>query len=82
MDDLISRQAAYEVLTEYYHHRTGEQHQALKEALYSVPDARPEREIVCCKDCKHSDAYHMCKYVNWYNRADDYCSRAERREDG
>lgn len=39
-DDLISRQAAYEVLTEYYHHRTDLQHKALKEALERVPAAQ------------------------------------------
>ena len=44
MSDLISRQAAYEVLTEYYHHRTEIQHQALKEALDRVPAVQPERK--------------------------------------
>lgn len=43
MSDLISRQKAYEVLTEYYHHRTIIQHEALREALDKVPSAEPER---------------------------------------
>lgn len=39
MDDYISRQAAYEALTDYYHHRTEIQHMALHEALNRVPSA-------------------------------------------
>ena len=37
MTDLIERQTAYEVLTDYYHHETDVQHKALKEALNRVP---------------------------------------------
>lgn len=39
MSDLISREKAYEVLTEYYHHTTELQHKALREALDMVPSA-------------------------------------------
>lgn len=42
MDDLISRQAAYEFLSDYYHHRTEMQHKALREALDRVPSAQPK----------------------------------------
>lgn len=35
--DTISRQAAYDTLTEYYHHKTDMQHKALAEALSRVP---------------------------------------------
>ena len=42
MEDLISRQAAYKVLTDYYHHRTEIQHIALREALERVPSVDPE----------------------------------------
>ena len=38
-EDLISRKKAYEVLTEYYHHKTEMQHKALREALNMVPSA-------------------------------------------
>ena len=38
-DDTISRQAAYEVLTAYYHHATDVQHAALHDALSKVPSA-------------------------------------------
>lgn len=38
-EDLISKEKAYKVLTEYYHHRTEMQHKALREALDMVPSA-------------------------------------------
>lgn len=38
-------------------------------------------EVIRCKDCKHYDG-RPCGIVNWYNTADDFCSRAERRTDG
>ena len=41
MTDLISRQAAYEALTDYYKHRLPNQHEALKEALSRVPTIDP-----------------------------------------
>ena len=43
--DLISRQAAYETLSEYYHHSTEIQHKGLREALSRVPSAEPEYTI-------------------------------------
>ena len=46
MSYLISRQKAYEVLTEYYHHNTKVQHDALREALDRVPSAEPERKWI------------------------------------
>ena len=39
MSDLISKEKAYKVLTEYYHHKTEMQHKALREALDMVPSA-------------------------------------------
>lgn len=45
-EDLIRKQDAYAVLTEYYHHRTEIQHKALREALGRVPSADvPERNV-------------------------------------
>ena len=51
MDEIISRQAAYDTLTEYYHLRTETQRESLKEALSRVTtiDAVP---VVRCKDCR------------------------------
>lgn len=39
-----------------------------------------DKAIVKCKDCKHYDG-RPCGIVDWYNTADDFCSRAERRTD-
>ena len=36
--------------------------------------------VVRCKDCKHYDG-RPCGKVDWYNSADDFCSKAERRHD-
>ena len=35
---------------------------------------------VRCKDCKWSDEYYHCDRVAWWNTADDFCSRGERRD--
>ena len=43
--DTISRQAAYDTLTEYYHHKTDMQHTALAEALNRVPSTSRPRWI-------------------------------------
>ena len=67
---LIDADEAYKVLTDYYHHRTEIQHEALKEAIGKVPTidvvevvAKNETttEVVRCKDCKHRDPEdHKC----------------------
>ena len=64
MTDLISRREAYETLSEYYHHRTPIQHEALREALSRVPTIDPVKhgkwvrvtdggdfEQMCCSEC-------------------------------
>lgn len=35
---LIDRDKAYKVLTDYYHHKTGMQHEVLQDALSKVPE--------------------------------------------
>lgn len=40
MADLIDRQAAYDVLSGYYHHNTEMQHESLREALGRVPSVQ------------------------------------------
>ena len=74
MKDLISREKAYEVLTEYYHHSNISQHIALREALDRVPDAECEstkkgRWIVTHPNvigyvyhCSVCGAYHRARY--------------------
>ena len=39
MNEYIEREATYNVLTEYYHHSTEVQHEALREAIMRVPSA-------------------------------------------
>ena len=86
MDDLISRQAAIDALD------TGlwgvEWDKALATAmLKDLPSAQPE--VIRCKDCKYASpngkygctAYHFKLYETHGMKADDYCSRAERRTD-
>lgn len=45
-------------------------------ALKEIPPVQPE--IIRCRECKHYDG-RPCGIVDWYNTADDFCSRAERR---
>lgn len=40
MSRLIDAEETYRVLTDYYHHRTDGQHEALREALERVPSAQ------------------------------------------
>ena len=77
MDDLISRQAAFEVLSDYYHHRTKIQHEALREALDRVPSAQSNGMWVEAKPFigKHCSA---CGYEAYWDsdygqQLFDYC---------
>ncbi len=78
MSDLISRQAAYETLTEYYHHKEQIQHEALKEALDRVPSAEKHGKWVDiphnrfrhkCSECKNFAPSYYCGDEN----LTDYC---------
>ena len=60
-ENLISKEQAYEVLSEYYHHKTEIQHKALREALDRVPSAEPEDK---CGEC---DAWNQ--YKNYPRRS-------------
>lgn len=91
MDDLISRQAAIEMVyktaclkwTFDFSKRYADE---LVKELDALPSVQPE--IIHCRDCRymHEDTiFGQC----WYNRTsgcskvnkDDFCSRAERRTD-
>ena len=77
MDKLISSAEAFKVLSEYYHHKTPQQAEALLEALQSVPEG-----VVRCKDCIHGDGLLPCVWGGSAMMKDiDYCSRGERRTD-
>lgn len=84
MADLIERRMAYIFLTEYYNHRTENQHRNLREALRRVPDG-----VVRCKDCKYYGASHIKDGCVCFLDAgmcdaepDDFCSRGVRKDDG
>ena len=38
-------------------------------------------DLIRCRDCKHYDG-RPCGIVDWYNTADDFCSKAERKDNG
>ena len=80
---LIDADEAFRVLSDYYHHRTETQADALREALGLVPEA-----VVRCKDCQyaHMSTDGSVKYCDvWfpdeaeYIDGDDYCSYGERK---
>ena len=63
MSDLIRREDAYEVLTEYYHHHTDVQHDALREALSRVPSAELEQRWIPVTERlpkKENKSYWIC----------------------
>ena len=64
MDDYVSREAAFETLSEYYHHRTEIQHNALREALNRTP-AADVRPVV------HGNWIETSEPAGW---ADVYCA--------
>ena len=74
-NDYISREAAYDTLTDYYHHRTDIQHQTLREALSRVPaaDVRPvvrgTWEYISFMTCRCS----VCKEVFHELDGDNFC---------
>lgn len=92
MAELIDKEQTYQTLSEYYHHTGTLQNKALREALDRVPvvDTVP---VIRCKDCKYYRADGDC-WHEWDNdgriyyqsiinepNPDDYCSRAERKEE-
>ena len=74
---LIEANEAFRVLSEYYHHRTETQADALREALEMVPEA-----VVRCDNCRwhyYRDNDIVCGNSGDVVQADDYCSYGERR---
>ena len=81
MGKWINTDAAYAVLTDYYHHSTETQYAALREALGRVEsvDAVP---VVRCKDCARFDKKRGCNLVEGLNiaKTDSFCSYGERKD--
>lgn len=85
MSDLISRQAAIEVLgelatfTEDWSCHTWMYTDDVYNAIKQLPPIQPD--IVRCKDCKHFESeYEYCDYYQWNMTGCDFCSKAEKRE--
>lgn len=90
MDDMISRQAAIDVLHGYFDGAL-ETDTICPKDLYNlfeiIPSAGPE--IVRCKDCKywreHKYAKETKRYIPFcgfnaiYTKSDDFCSKGTRR---
>ena len=78
---LIDADEAFRVLSDYYHHRTETQADALREALELVPEA-----VVRCVDCKRFKHYELfrgyCEEYAGQSRSvemDGFCSYGEKR---
>lgn len=64
---LIDADEAYKVLTDYYHHRTEIQHEALKEAIERVPtvDAEPVKRGRWIKvEDDYNNHLYECSYCH------------------
>lgn len=80
-DDLIKKQAAIDALNAEGITKNMRAHRR----ILSLPSAQPE--IIRCKDCKHASpdgkygckVYHFKLYETHEMKADDFCSKAERR---
>ena len=95
MDDLISRKEAIETAKKMYvacdTNIIDDYEKLMEEALKVLPSAEPQ--IIRCKDCKYYGVertiafgfyFHVCELLKStpIRHDDDFCSRAERREDG
>ena len=90
MDDLISRQAAIDLIdgieTERLKGTVELTYAPAIKGLRALPSAQPE--IIRCKDCKYYREYGYvngkpkflpkCGFNDIYVREDDFCSKAER----
>ena len=95
--DVVYRQDAIDAMTNTLWHYPNECYRNLNKyefarglaelGLKSVPPAQPE--IIRCKDCQHYKAYDYTGYLACHlvvggtvrRDPDDFCSRAERREE-
>jgi len=88
MSDLISRQAAIELAMQYCTDDDGSCSKAdrdireLLDDLENLPSAQPH--ITHCAECIHwqhsAVRKSYCEVFDWVNRADDFCSFAERKD--
>ena len=79
-DDLISRQAEIDAITEYgsgdvIYMSVAE----LKRRIEHLPSIQPE--IILCPNCRYNDGTAYCEFHFRDVKAKDFCSWAERRRD-
>ena len=81
MGDLISRQAAIDVLTALEEPAPTARHLSAiydcEDAIKALPSAQPV--IIRCKDCKWKQGSECVRFADIRIYQDDFCSRAERR---
>ena len=88
MNDLISRQAAIDAMSESLKRVFPEHRQIAEKCLNALPSAQPE--IIRCKDCKHYQfadnrafgfPVKRCEWTGFEDvDDDDFCSRGERKD--
>ena len=81
MDDLISRQAAIDVLHGYFDGML-ETDTVCSQDLYNLFEIIPSAhsEIIYCQDCATYDAiHHYCNLLESEFSINDFCSYAERK---
>ena len=78
MDDLISRKAAIDAMSEAY--EKDEIWEDYEKRLNELPSAQPE--IIRCKECANADENYHCDYMTTWNYGDCFCSYGKRRTDG
>ena len=76
MDDLISRQAAIDAFEDTTYTKN-----EIRRRITELPSAQPE--IIRCRDCKwHNGEINQCNAQICASMCgEDFCSRAERREE-
>lgn len=62
---LIDADKVYEVLTEYYHHRTQGQHDALQDAISRVPTIEINRWIPVTERLPEKNARYLVTNSQW-----------------
>jgi len=92
MNDVISRQAAIDAARDWYEGLICGSFKGLEKRLRALPSAQPTVDaepVIRCKDCKYYsystiEGKHLCMSVKYRftpTAEDEWCSRAERKEE-
>ena len=76
MNDLISRQAAIDAVSNMLRRKFGIGGDLAEITLAGLPSAQPE--IIRCKDCRFNDGVAYCEMHYRDVKGNDFCSWAER----